>query len=184
MKMRSPPSEPRPAGGEAPPDKELSRDGAMPAQMTGAVDCTLGFIDVMWFDKPMLTRWGPRAVASHIRRHKYPGLDVEIGLRDWDEEGADFTACIHFKCASLEEFTEKVGELYDRAGIAPNAFEARYGKTHELTEECFDDNFNLSPRPITPWSARPAWERALDALIDSETIWPERPKKRQQRRKS
>ncbi len=175
--MTPSPSDPQPAGGEAPPDKELSPGRAMPAQMTRAVNCTLGFIDVMSFDEPMPNLRGPKAVASHIRQHKYPGLDVEIGLRDWDEEGADFTACIHFKCASLEEFAERVGDLYDQR-VAPNAFEVRHGKTHELTEECFDGNYDLSPRPITPWSARPAWERALDALIDSETIWPERPKKR------
>ncbi|MGA2662396.1 MAG: hypothetical protein ABSH34_33360 [Verrucomicrobiota bacterium] len=165
-------------------NEELSRDRATSAQTTRAVNCTLAFIDVMSFDKATHNRRGPKAVASYIWKHKYPGLDIEIGLRDWDEEGADFAACIHFKCASLEEFAEKVGDLYDQAGIAPNAFEARYGKTHELTEECFDDSFNLSPRPITPWSARPAWECALDALIDSETIWPERPKKRKRRRKS
>ena len=85
-----------------------------PTEKMKLLNCTLSFIDIIIFDldefdpgpipgKSRLANYETQ-ITNRIQQNKYPGLIVDIILDDYDREGADFSACVHFSASCLEEF--------------------------------------------------------------------------------
>ena len=109
------------------------------------LNCTLSFIDVIHFEHydfdpgpvpgPKRPANYEKAIINVIRRKKYPDLILDIHLDEYDREGADFSARVHFSASSLEEFVTEVARLADVCSIAPNSFAARYARYRCLLME-------------------------------------------------
>ena len=123
------------------------------------LNCTLSFIDIIIFDldefdpgpipgKSRLANYETR-ITNRIQQNKYSGLIVDIILDDYDREGADFSACVHFSASSLEEFVATVSSLVAKCYVDPNSFDAKYERYNcVLTEEDFNRNNEVDKRWI------------------------------------
>lgn len=111
----------------------------------------MSFIDIAFFHD-----WDPgplrrskayaKRIIDYIKHNKYRGLKIWIGLRDYDREGADISACVYFEASGLEEFVRRVQVLRAVTSIDPNAFDAQFGKTTTIiTEEDFGYDGELIP---------------------------------------